>query len=301
MGRRALVLVVALLLAGVAAFAIFQYLQGIEAEILEGQEQVRVYRAGQTLAEGTEGTFVLQGPGTLFIESFEQRQDLPVDAITSEEELRSVLSGRVAAGPISQNSILNRSQWVTVTVQITPLAELIPEGKQAITVAPGAVQGVSGFVRPGDRVNIIITLDIEFSLTALAEEPEFGIPVEEEEETEEGEAAGTRTVTYTRYVLQGLPVMAVGQQIRPDEAAPATVEADGGEAEGTAQTGEAAALSTVFTLEVTPEQAERLVFAQNSGSLYFTLVPEDFVEVVTRGVTIETLFEGDLVEDIFGN
>ena len=60
--------------------------------------------------------------------------------------------------------------------------------------------------------------------------------------------------------------------------------------------------STVFTLEVDHETAERLVFAQNAGQLYYTLNPKDeFEEVLTRGVTIENLFEGDLVEDIFGN
>jgi hypothetical protein len=32
-----------------------------------------------------------------------------------------------------------------------------------------------------------------------------------------------------------------------------------------------------------------------------TLVPADFVEVETQGVTIETLFAGDIVDDIFGN
>ena len=32
-----------------------------------------------------------------------------------------------------------------------------------------------------------------------------------------------------------------------------------------------------------------------------TLVPADFIEVETDGVTIESLFAGDIVEDIFGN
>jgi hypothetical protein len=59
-------------------------------------------------------------------------------------------------------------------------------------------------------------------------------------------------------------------------------------------------VQTIFTLEVTPEQAERLVFTFESGSTYLTLVPVDFVEVETTGITIERLFTGDLVEDIFG-
>jgi hypothetical protein len=58
---------------------------------------------------------------------------------------------------------------------------------------------------------------------------------------------------------------------------------------------------TTFTLEVTPEQAERIAFSFENGSVWMTLVPADFIEVDTEGVTIETLFTGDLVEDIFGN
>ena len=57
---------------------------------------------------------------------------------------------------------------------------------------------------------------------------------------------------------------------------------------------------TVFTLEVTPEQAERIAYAFENGSMWLTLVPEDFVEVETQGVIIDTLFGGDLVSDIFG-
>ena len=37
------------------------------------------------------------------------------------------------------------------------------------------------------------------------------------------------------------------------------------------------------------------------GTIYLTLVPDGYEEVVTQGVTIETLFEGDLIDDIFDN
>ena len=59
--------------------------------------------------------------------------------------------------------------------------------------------------------------------------------------------------------------------------------------------------STVFTLEVTPDQAERIVYAFENGSIWLTLVPTDFVEVETDGVVIDNLFGGDLIEEIFGN
>jgi pilus assembly protein CpaB len=301
-----LVLVIALVLAGVAAFSIFQYLSGIEEDVIAGQQEVEVFRAINPIAEGTEGNFILQGQGTLYEASTEQLEDLPQGAIQNLDQLQSILGGRVAAGPISGNQILTANQWVQLTVEITPLAELIPEGKQAITVSPGSVQGVNGFVRPGDRVNIIISLSIEFRLTALAQEsPDFGIPVDDTA-TDETTPEDTVSVEYTRFVMQGIPVMATGLAVRPEPdedltgEISATPETDADA--GTVQEGEGqAASSTVFTLEVTPEQAEKLVFAQSAGSLYYTLVPPDFVEVDTRGVTIEQLFEGDLVEDIFGD
>ncbi len=306
MGRRAIVLVIALALAGIAAFAIFQYLQGIESEIEAGQEQVPVFRALQPIAEGTEGSFILQGVGTLYEEDTEQREDLPADAITTPNELNDVLSGRVAAGPISGNGILTRAQWVELSVEITPLAELIEPGFQAITISPGNIQGVNGFVEAGDLINAIISLDIEFNLTALGQESDFGIPVEDTGDEGTAEEDQVETVTYTRYVLQGLRVLAVGSDVRPDPDADPTVEVDDAAAQNaqvqSAEGEGAVANSTVFTLEVDHETAERLVFAQNAGSLYYTLNPKDaFEEVLTRGVTIENLFEGDLVEDIFGN
>lgn len=298
MGRRALVLLVALLLAGVAAFAVYTFVSGIEDDVLEGREQVVVFRASQAVPEGQDGDLFLQTP--MWVESFDQLEDVPAGFIRSEEELRALISGRVAVGPIAENQILTADQWTELTVDITPLAEQIPSGKQALTISTDQVRGVNGFIQPGDRINAIITLDIEFAL--LPENaPGFGIP--QEEPPAEGEAAAeeeqSETVSLTRYVLQGIPVLAVGRDVRPQEGErqEVTVTPEG---EAAAE-GEPAAPPTVFTLEVDPEQAERFVYAFENGSVWLTLVPEDFVEVDTDGITINNLFEGDLVEDIFGS
>ena len=306
MGRRAIVLVIALALAGIAAFAIFQYLAGIQSDIEAGQVQVPVFRAIQPIAEGTEGSFILQGAGALYEESTEQQQDLPADAITTPNELNDVLASRVAAGPISANGILTRNQWVELSVNITPLAELIEPGFQAITIAPGNIQGVNGFVEAGDLINAIISLSIEFNLTALGQESDFGIPVEDTGETDPAaDDEEIQIVEYTRYVMQGLRVLAVGSDVRPDPDADPNIDVNADTTNAQVQTeGETAEVvnSTVFTLEVDHETAERLIFAQTAGQLYYTLNPKDnFEEVITQGVTINNLFEGDLVDDIFGN
>jgi pilus assembly protein CpaB len=306
MGRRAIVLLVALVLAGLAAWAVWNYLQNVENEIVEGQEIVEVYRAGEAIAEGTDGAILLSdfnSGGTLITQSEDQAEDVPVGAITTAEQLNQVLTDRVAAGPIAAGSILHESQWASITVNVVPLAEEIPSGKQAMTISTDNIRGINGFVEPGDRVNMIITLDIPEDLlpdelAGIAEEPvapEEGAPA----------AEAVATVTYTRFVLQGLPVMATGRDIRPEEDAPDTVEVDPETTGDTTPEGEPVeeelGNDTTFTLEVTPEQAERIAYATENGSVWLTLVPGDFVEVETTGVTTLNLFGGNLLDDIFGN
>jgi Flp pilus assembly protein CpaB len=152
---------------------------------------------------------------------------------------------------------------------------------------------------------MMITLDIGFELlpddfSGVTVDP--GPAVEGEEPAAEAEQT---VVTYTRFVLQGLPVIATGRDIRADAEATPTVEVqdptvtDEGAVDGQPEA-EDTGNDTTFTLEVTPEQAERIAYAFENGSIWLTLVPEDFVEVETSGVIIDNLFGGNLVEDIFG-
>ncbi len=299
-------MLVALILAGLAAWAVWNYLQNVENEYREAQEITEVFRAGEAIAEGTDGSILLSdfnSGGALIVRSEDQVQDVPADAITTAEELQLVLEGKVAAGPISQGSILTQSQWTSINVNIIPLAEEIPSGKQAITISVDNVRGVNGFVEPGDRINMILTIPLPEDLLPDS----LGGIATPTAPPAEGETAAEEVasvVPYSRFVLQGLPVMATGRDIRPEEGA--TESVDSQTTPSTTPDGqpvtpeEDLGNDTVFTLEVTPEQAERIVYANENGSIWLTLVPADFVEVETTGVTILNLFGGDLVDDIFG-
>ena len=147
MGRRALVLLVALVLAGVAAFAVFQFLNGIRNEVEADREKVSVFRADVAIPEGSEGSQVLQNG--LIVAGEENVEDLPVGAVTSQDQLQAVLAGRLAVGPIDDNEIITSSQWAQLTVDLKPLSELIPSGKQALTISTDAVRGSTGLSVPG--------------------------------------------------------------------------------------------------------------------------------------------------------
>ncbi len=299
MGRRALVLLVALLLAGVAAFAVFQFLDGIRSDVEANREKVGVFRATQFIPEGSDGSLAIQS--SWFAAGEENVEDLPDAAITTEQELQAIVSGRLAVGPIERNQIITQSQWAQLTVDLKPLSELIPSGKQAMTISTDAVRGVNGFVRPGDLINLIITLDIPFNVIPV-DSPIFGVPTDTTTPDGAPSEEAATSVTYTRFVLQGLPVLAVAQDVRSEEGEGNPVVVPQVDATGAPVQEETEQVAeTVFTLEVTPEQAERIAHSFETGSVWMTLVPADFVEVDTDGVTIESLFTGDLVQDIFGS
>lgn len=306
MGRRAVVLVIALVLAGAAAFAIFQYLDNYRQELIAGQEQVPVFRAIQPILEGTLGDDVLLGgEGILYQSGFEQVEDLPLGAIRTTEDLRSILTGRVAVGPVAENGILIDNQWVAPSIELTPLKDSIAAGKQAITISPGDVQGINGFAQPGDKVNVIVTIDLPLNLTPGQDIPSFGLPATVGEEGSED--PGSVIIPFTRFVLQNLTVLAVGQEVVPPASDSQSVnvegEIDSGEPAGEVQDAEAVdpVLTTVYTLEVDPNQAERLVYAIQEGIIYLTLVPDDNQEIATEGVVLDQLFGGNLLDDIFQN
>lgn len=312
MGKRAIVLVVALLLGGAAGFSVLQYVEGVKSTVEQERNPVQVFRAAQGIPEGANGDVVLQN--LQYVEGIEQEADLPADAITRAEDLQAVLAGKVAVGPIGANEILTGNQWVALSTDITPMRELLPDGMQALTLSPGEVQGINGFAEPGDHVNVIVTLDIEAILTQQGVAPDFGIPTEVPEgETAPEDTTVRELIPYTRFVLQDLEVLASGTDVVSRDTTPSVsadqtsgaAPADGaaaGELGGAVQ--EEAVVEevvSVYTLAVNAEDAEKLVYAIENGTIYLTLVQSDYEPIATRGVTVETLFGTDLASDIFEN
>ncbi len=105
------------------------------------------------------------------------------------------------------------------------LANMVSSPMRAISLNIGGSQGVSGMVRPNDRVDVLGT---------------FAFPGTNPAEME--------AVTLT--ILQNVTVLATGQQLANELLDPRTLR-------------RAAGYSTV-TLEVTPREAELLVFAEQS-------------------------------------
>lgn len=278
MRKKLMVVGVATLLAGMVAFALFNYLSTIETQIRGDVELVQVYRAAGDIAEGTAGEDAISS-GLIAVSS-EEAQFVPAAAVTDEQAVRDLLVGAVAAGPIAQGQVITSAQWVPAEDVQRTLSEIIPPGHQAMTVEVDRVHGVAGMVNPGDHVNLLVTIDVPDPATTSPLYQPSGSDTTTQEQP---------TITVSHFVLQNIPVLAIEQNLSVDKGAAGSVEAPSATDEAQAPT--KIPVSTLVTLDVTGDQAEQIAFSFEQGSVWMTLVPDGFVPETTDGVIAETLFD----------
>lgn len=318
MGKRSLVLIIALALAAVSAFSVWQYLTTVEDEARAEVQEVVVYRATQLIETGTPVVeaeeFIEESTELVSYVAFEGSQivctgpaegsDAPLDACGRNPRLESVLDPiNVAAGPISAGQLITSEMFVPPSLLTdVKLSESIPQGKVAISFQPEASASSGGFVRPGDRVNVLASASVDLTQsTQLLQDPELrklllgeaAVPVTtttapptgegtdgEQEEDAVSRLAETLpgTVDFTQTVLQDVEVLAVGADTRPSPLG----------------TGLTPAGAQIVVLEVTPEQAEKIEYARQYTTVALSLIPsgEDTVysPFDSRGIIVDDLF-----------
>jgi pilus assembly protein CpaB len=151
------------------------------------------------------------------------------------------LEGRVVVTPLKENEPVLESKLAPASVTTGGVSAVLKPGKRALAVKGDKVIGLSGFVKPGDRVDVLVTLRDPTSETQKE---------------------------VTKIVLQDIPVLATGTELQQN-AKGETYPVD------------------VYTLEVTPEEGEKLGLAASEGKLQFALRNAmDTETVLTNGATI---------------
>jgi Flp pilus assembly protein CpaB len=346
MGRRTIVLVIALLLAALSAVAVFNYLSNVEDDIRGDIEEVVVFRATRGIPTGTPGSqaqgSIAESTALVVNVEFEGSVILctgpatsggsPDACLNNPNNLGDVLRGKVSAGPISRGQLITTQMFIEeIELRSVSLSESLPQGKVAIALRPSDVASAGGFIRPGDKVNLIAsdTVNISQTLQFLADPelrqlladagfvvpftdialpepptttlppvvPPNGAPVGEDEPPPPDPLQafiGTLdpSFAFTQTVMQNLEVLAVGADTRPSPLG----------------TGLAPQGSQILVFEVTPEQAEKLQFIQNNTSIALTLLPSEFpyTPFEARGVIIDDIFDlviriQDELEAAFGS
>lgn len=313
MGRRTIVLVIAIVLAVVSAFAVWQYLSTVEDDIRSDISEVRVYRVTELIAAKTTGeeARVVIEESLALRESvvFEGSQILCAGPEAGNEgedpntygcpanpsDLDALLANRVAAGPISAGLLVTTDQWVELAeFEEASLSESIVSGKVAIGIQPSDVKAAGGFIRPGDRVNLLASATIEITdALSLYQYPELAalLAASQQDTTQappaaEGEGVVTTTtaapglvvptsIDFTQTILQDLEVLAVGPDTRPSRV----------------PTGLTPVGTQIIVLEVTPAQAEQIEFAQQYTSIALTLLPQGpYTPFESSGVVVDDIF-----------
>lgn len=154
------------------------------------------------------------------------------------------LEGRVLVYPVKANEPIFESSLAPVSMKSGGMAAVVQPSKRAMAVKVDKVVGVSGFVFPGNRVDVLVTL----------------------QERGENRAAITKTV------LENVLVLATGADVEKSgkHEKPSSVD--------------------VITLEVTPDEGEKLALASTEGKLQLALRNfSDTARIATKGTTIPVL------------
>jgi len=174
--------VIAIAFGLIAVALVYLYIRGVETRKLTTEiEMVRVVRAVEDI-----------GPRTTINEGMLEEIEVPADVVTPDTvtELEEIL-GQVSMVAIYGHQILMHRMFREETA-LEDLARMLKEGERAVTVGVTEVSGLGGNLKPGDDVDVLVTI--------LGNE-EVGVPS-----------------TFT--VLRSIDVMAVGQDIgfQEDEA-----------------------------------------------------------------------------------
>jgi pilus assembly protein CpaB len=152
--------------------------------------------------------------------------------------------GRTIIYPVKAGEPISESKLAPSTVAAGGVAALVTPNKRAMAVKVDKFVGVSGFVHPGNRVDVLVTIS-------------------------KGERSNSPT---TKIVLENILVLATGTDLEKT-----------GKQEKPSQV-------DVITLEVTPEEGERLALAATEGKLQLALRNySDSGSSNTKGTTVPAL------------
>ena len=228
--RTVIVLLVAVVLASVASYAVYRTISRIPVREVE-VATMHVAVAAENLTMGTrltkEQVKIVGWPAASPVQgSFSS-----VDAVV----------GRGLIQPIAANEPLIEAKLAPIEAG-AGLPPSIPAGMRAMSVKVNEVIGVAGFTVPGTRVDVLVTL-------------------------KDGDSSMTRAV------VSNVQVLTAGTRFDQEQAK------DGKPMP-----------SSVVTLMLTPDDAERIALAQSAGSLMLVLRnPLDVVPTATRGVRMASL------------
>ena len=249
--KRWVPIILAIVLAVIAAGLVFFYVRGAEQRVIEEQQPVSVLVSTSSIPRGITLGDAVAGG---LAEATQVPADMaPAGALSG---VTPENAGLLAINNVNPGQILLSSNFTAELPDITPVN--IPDGLLAVSISLGDVQRVGNFLRPGAEVVIFNSYT-----------PAGGAV------QEEGEAAADLT---TRVLVDRALVLGVGEVASQPTTNP----------DGTTTTQPA---SSLITLGVDQAEAEKIILASQTGSLYFGLLGDGTEVVGSNGTTAGNLFD----------
>lgn len=236
------ILLLTLGVAGVATYLIRTYKNPEAIEELGKEQEVPSFKVLLANKEMPVGTVVTEGDVTWheWIEDALNKQAFVwVDKEDQEAKRKKDIVGGIvrrtisAGEPILESKIFKRDEPGF-------MAGMLGSGMRAVSVAVSAITGASGFIFPGDFIDLVLTHD-KFKEVLKKRAPK------------KGKAPLVALSSASETILRNIRVIATGQQVT-----------------GFDKQSKAVVVPTV-TLELTPKQAEMLVTARSMGKLSLIL------------------------------
>ncbi len=252
MGRRTVLLIVAMVVAALGSSLVFLYVQNADARASEKYDMVQVLKSvavinpGETLGDAQQAGKIEMGKVT--------SGDALAGALTSTTDM----SNKVALSTIFPGEQIISGKFGEPGEQ---KVLTIPDGKLAISVNLTDPARVAGFVQPGAEVAIFLSAEpesIDLNTGVTKKLPEF-----------------------TRLLLPRVQVIGVGTTTvipttKTDEAGQQTTEQ---------------LPRTLMTLAVDQDEAERIIYAAKNGEVAFGLLTDKSTVKSGPGVTATDMFK----------
>ena len=150
MGRRSLIVVLALLLGVAAGGASYAYLHSVQQRAYHNATLTQVYTVKGSITKGTTAAAAIAA-GQI-VKAQIPTQFRPSDTVTDLATIRN----QVAVANITNGQVISASLFTSASAVAGTAAQAIPAGEVAITLSVDTVHGVAGLIQPGDQVDLMV-------------------------------------------------------------------------------------------------------------------------------------------------
>ncbi len=293
---RIVLLILAIVFGIAAVFGVMIYLNNVRTSAEKEYELVSVLVAAKTVPKDISAELLIS-------EKFVELKQVPSKYI-AEGAMDSLekYNGYITIEQISKGEQLTPLK--IMKIEDVNLAFVVPDGLMAVSVPYDEIRGVSNYVKSGDKVSLIATFEPGGDNVLLTKEGLMNQILKDSQDStttsqdataqQETNTAQSTTgfgffdlsdtakkaeeimgdneyVVYplTKILLWNVQVLSIGVNVV--SASQSNDAAESGAA-ANAKNAEPMIFKTV-TLAVTPEQAEKLIFAQELGKVWFALMP----------------------------